>query len=148
MSFEEVSRQFAQSESGTDSFKILFRRAFELMQEDAPNAALYFVIGIAAQAYVRRYEDEGVTSDFANETKKRSRRSTQKYCAACRPTRPRGWHWPAKWPMNTSTTSRIFDPRACIPVGKVISGKNPVRQAASERRNSDKHCRKMPRLRA
>jgi hypothetical protein len=70
MSFEEVSRQFAQSESGTDSFKILFRRAFELMQEDAPNAALYFVIGIAAQAYVRRYEDEGVTSDFANETKK------------------------------------------------------------------------------
>ncbi len=70
MSFEEVSRQFAQSESGTDSFKILFRRAFELMQEDAPNAALYFVIGIAAQAYVRRYEDEGVTSDFANKTKK------------------------------------------------------------------------------
>lgn len=68
MCFEEVSRQFAQSESGTDSFKILFRRAFELMQEDAPNAALYFVIGVAAQAYVRRYEDEGVTSDFANET--------------------------------------------------------------------------------
>ena len=50
MSFEEVSRQFAQSESGTDSFKILFRRAFELMQENAPNAALYFVIGIATQA--------------------------------------------------------------------------------------------------
>jgi hypothetical protein len=32
---------------------------------------LYFVIGVVAQAYVRRYEDEAVPVELANHTKER-----------------------------------------------------------------------------
>ena len=69
MRFEDIATRFERAESGTDSFKVLFRNAFELMKGDPDNAGLYFVVGIAAQAYVRRYEDEGVTPEFANRAK-------------------------------------------------------------------------------
>jgi hypothetical protein len=69
MSFQEVAARFAQAESGTDSFKSLSKDAFQLMKSDPGNAGLYFAIGIAAQAYVRKYEDQGVTPEFADRAK-------------------------------------------------------------------------------
>lgn len=69
MSFQDVAERFERAESGTDSFKTLFKEAFQLMTSDPDNAGLYFVIGIAAQAYVRRYEDQGVTPEFADRAK-------------------------------------------------------------------------------
>lgn len=69
MSFQDAAARFERAESGTDSFKILSRDAFQAMKDDAPNAGLYFVIGIAAQSYVRQYEDQGVTPEFADRAK-------------------------------------------------------------------------------
>jgi hypothetical protein len=69
MTFQEIATRFAQSESGTDSFKNLYRDAFNLMKVDPENAALYFIVGNAARAYVRAYEDQGVTPEFANRAK-------------------------------------------------------------------------------
>ncbi|MBT2323385.1 hypothetical protein J7E62_13620 [Variovorax paradoxus] len=69
MSFQDAAARFERAESGTDSFKILSRDAFQQMKNDPPNAGLYFVIGIAAQAYVRKYEDQGVTPEFADRAK-------------------------------------------------------------------------------
>jgi hypothetical protein len=69
MSFKDIAARFEHAESGTDSFKTLFRDAFQLMKSDPPNAGLYFVIGIAAQAYVRKYEDQGVAPEFADQAK-------------------------------------------------------------------------------
>ena len=69
MTFNDVAARFSAAESGTDNFKQLAHDAFALMKSDSGNASLYFVIGIAAQAYVRKYEDQGVTGEFADHSK-------------------------------------------------------------------------------
>jgi hypothetical protein len=69
MNFQDAAARFERAESGTDSFKMLFKDAFQAMKDDAPNAGLYFVIGVAAQAYVLKYEDQGVTPEFADRAK-------------------------------------------------------------------------------
>ena len=69
MNFQDIEERFERAQSGTDSFKILFKEAFQLMTSDPDNAGLYFVIGIAAQAYVRKYEDQGVMPEFADHAK-------------------------------------------------------------------------------
>ncbi len=52
MTFKAITQRFAQSESGSDSFKQFYKEAFDLMKADPDNAGLYFVVGIAAQTYV------------------------------------------------------------------------------------------------
>src|SRR5690606_38118644 len=69
MTFKEITQRFAQSESGSDSFKSFYKDAFELMKTDPENAGLYFVVGIAAQTYVIKYEDQAVDPDFADRAK-------------------------------------------------------------------------------
>lgn len=69
MTFKEITQRFAASESGSDSFKLFYREAFELMKQDPDNAGLYFVVGIAAQTYVIKYEDQAVAPDFADGVK-------------------------------------------------------------------------------
>ncbi|RZA16197.1 MAG: hypothetical protein EOP93_15565 [Lysobacteraceae bacterium] len=66
MTFHEAATRFSNAASGTDNFKLLAHDAFALMQSDSGNASLYFVIGIAANAYVRKYEDQGVSGEFAD----------------------------------------------------------------------------------
>jgi hypothetical protein len=66
MNFQAVATRFENADSGTDSFKVLYRDAFELMKTDPDNAALYFVVGTVARAYVRRYEDQGVSLESAD----------------------------------------------------------------------------------
>ena len=69
MNFQAVAAQFAAAESGTDSFKSLYKEAFRLVETDADNAGLFFVIAVIAQAYVRRYEDEAVPIELADRAK-------------------------------------------------------------------------------
>ena len=69
MSFQHLAETFAQSGAGTDDFKRLYKGAFELMKNDAANAALYFVIGVAAHAYVTQYEDQGVAPQISEAAK-------------------------------------------------------------------------------
>lgn len=69
MTFKEIAAQFEAAESGTDSFKRLYKDAFHLAESAADNAGSYFVIATIAQAYVRRYEDEAVSVDQANRAK-------------------------------------------------------------------------------
>lgn len=69
MTFADIATQFAQAQPGSDSFKQLYQSAFELMQQDAENAGLYFVIGIAAQTYVIKHEDQAVAPEFAQRAK-------------------------------------------------------------------------------
>ena len=69
MTFKEITQRFAQSESGSDSFKQFYKDAFELMKRDPANAGLYFVVGIAAQTYVIKYEDQAVAPEFADRIK-------------------------------------------------------------------------------
>lgn len=71
MNFNEIAARFEASESGTQSFGKLYKAVFELMRTDPENAALYFVIGIAARAYVRKYEDQDVEPHFADSVKAR-----------------------------------------------------------------------------
>lgn len=69
MNFQDIAAHFSHMESGTDSFKTLSKNSFELMNSDPDNAGLYFVIGVAAQSYVRKYDDQGVTPEFADHAK-------------------------------------------------------------------------------
>jgi hypothetical protein len=66
MNFAEIAERFARSSSGTDAFKVFYKSVFDLMKWDADNAGLYFVVGIAAQSFVRRYEDQGISEEFAD----------------------------------------------------------------------------------
>ncbi|MEZ7912980.1 MAG: hypothetical protein QMB55_14245 [Propionivibrio sp.] len=70
MTFQTLAAAFEQSGAGTDDFKRLYKGAFELMKSDSANAALYFVIGVAAHAYVVQYEDQGVAPDISEAAKK------------------------------------------------------------------------------
>lgn len=69
MIFQNTAAQFEKSAGGTDDFKRLYKAAFDLMKSDAGNAALYFVIGVAAHAYVIQYEDQAVTAERAEAAK-------------------------------------------------------------------------------
>jgi hypothetical protein len=69
MNFQEIAAQFESAESGTDSFKRLYKDAFHLVEVSAENAGAYFIIATIAQAYVRRYEDEAVPNELANRAK-------------------------------------------------------------------------------
>ena len=69
MNFTDLATQFERAESGSDSFKSLYQSSFDLMKVDPANAAGYFVVGIAAQAYVRKYEDQGVEPETADRAK-------------------------------------------------------------------------------
>lgn len=69
MTFSATAAQFEQSAGGTDDFKRLYRDAFALMKSDAENAAIYFVIGVAAHGYVLQYEDQAVTAERAESAK-------------------------------------------------------------------------------
>lgn len=69
MTFKEIAQRFEQSESGSDSFKFFFKDVFELMKSDPYNAGLYFVVGVAAQTYVIKYEDQAVDPEFADRAK-------------------------------------------------------------------------------
>ena len=69
MTFPETAARFEHSGSGSDAFKALSRSAFDLMKSDAENAALYFLIGVAAKSYVRVYEDQAVTEELAERAK-------------------------------------------------------------------------------
>jgi hypothetical protein len=66
MNFQEIAARFEQAASGSDSFKTLYKEAFQMMKADQENAGLYFVVGIAAQSYVRNFEDQGVTRAFSD----------------------------------------------------------------------------------
>jgi len=67
--FDAICTRFAQAESGSDSFKQFYKDVFELMKTDTDNAGLYFVVGIAAQTYVIKYEDQAVDPAFADSAK-------------------------------------------------------------------------------
>ena len=69
MKFQDAAARFEHSGAGTDDFKRLYKDAFELMSNDAENAGLYFVIGVAAHSYVTQYEDQGVSGEFADHAK-------------------------------------------------------------------------------
>lgn len=69
MNFQDAAERFERTESGTDSFKNLSKAAFDQMKSDPDNAGLYFLIGTAARAYVRCYEDQGVAPEFADRAK-------------------------------------------------------------------------------
>ena len=69
MTFKTLADAFAQSGAGTDDFKRLYKGAFELMKNDPANAALYFVIGVAAHAYVVQYDDQGVAPEISEAAK-------------------------------------------------------------------------------
>jgi hypothetical protein len=69
MTFQQIAAQFEAAESGTESFKRLYKDAFHLAESSAENAGSYFIIATIAQAYVRRYEDEAVPSELADRAK-------------------------------------------------------------------------------
>lgn len=71
MTFEEIANRFEHSESGSgsDAFKTFYKEAYELMKLDPDNAGLYFVVGVAAQTYVIKYEDQAVSPQFARQAK-------------------------------------------------------------------------------
>jgi heme oxygenase len=82
MTFKEISDRFSNDLSGSDAFKALYRGAFDLMKVDVGNAGLYFVIGVAAQAFVQKYEDQGITAEFADNAKATMVALTAKIVAA------------------------------------------------------------------
>ncbi|MFT3813014.1 MAG: hypothetical protein QM740_06500 [Acidovorax sp.] len=69
MTFQDIAQIFAQGPSGTDQFKAFYKNAFALMKTDPANAALYFVVGVAAHSYVQRFEDQAVEPQMADEAK-------------------------------------------------------------------------------
>jgi len=69
MNFKDIADRFEHGNSGSESFKTLFKESFLAMQSDPENAGLYFVIGVAARAYVNTYEDQAVSAEFADRAK-------------------------------------------------------------------------------
>lgn len=69
MNFSDTVERFKESLAGTDAFKALAKNCFELVKTDRENAGLYFVAGVAARAFVMRYEDQGLSSEFVESSK-------------------------------------------------------------------------------
>ena len=74
MNFAEIAAKFESADTGTDTYKEFYKDLYKLMPIDKENAALYFVMAIIAQAYVRRYEEEAVQKFFADKVKARFER--------------------------------------------------------------------------
>ena len=68
MNYQDIAKRFEEANSGSESFKKLFKDAFLTMKSDPENACLYFVVGVAARAYVRKYEDQAISAEFADHT--------------------------------------------------------------------------------
>ncbi|WP_332747794.1 hypothetical protein [Hydrogenophaga sp.] len=69
MTFQHIAQTFAQGLAGTDQFKAFYKGAFALMKADPDNAALYFVVGVAAHSYVQKFEDQAVDPAQADQAK-------------------------------------------------------------------------------
>ena len=69
MNLQDLTQRFDSSLSGTDAFKDFYKGALGLMKADAANAALYFMLSTAAQAFVLKYEDQGITGEFVDGAK-------------------------------------------------------------------------------
>ena len=70
MTFSEVTKTFATSLPGTDSYVKLRKAMRTLIQEDPSNAAVYFLIFGFARTYVMLYEDQEVSPQFAEDNQK------------------------------------------------------------------------------
>ncbi|WP_332816049.1 hypothetical protein [Ramlibacter sp.] len=78
MSFPDLVRRFEQAPSATDSFKFFYRESFELMNSDPENAALLFIVGSIAKAFVRKYEDQELSPEFVDAAKRLMLRMSHK----------------------------------------------------------------------
>lgn len=70
MIFSEVTKTFATSLPGTDSYVKLRKAMRTLIQEDPNNASVYFLIFGFARTYVMLYEDQEVSPQFAEDNQK------------------------------------------------------------------------------
>ena len=70
MTFSEVTKIFATSLPGTDSYVKLRKAMRTLIQEDPSNASVYFLIFGFARTYVMLYEDQEVSPQFAEDNQK------------------------------------------------------------------------------
>lgn len=70
MTFSEVTKTFAISLPGTDSYVKLRKAMRSLIQEDPNNASVYFLIFGFARTYVMLYEDQEVSPQFAEDNQK------------------------------------------------------------------------------
>lgn len=70
MTFSEVTKTFAISLPGTDSYVKLRKAMRSLIQDDPKNAAVYFLIFGFARTYVMLYEDQEVSPQFAEDNQK------------------------------------------------------------------------------
>lgn len=70
MAFSEVTKTFATSLPGTDSYVKLRKAMRSLIQEDPNNASVYFLIFGFARTYVMLYEDQEVSPQFAEDNQK------------------------------------------------------------------------------
>ncbi|MES2026567.1 MAG: hypothetical protein V4448_13530 [Pseudomonadota bacterium] len=69
MNLTEIVSQFETREAGTDSYVELRAQCLSLIDNDANNAAAYFLIANFARSYVILYEEEAVTIDVARKAK-------------------------------------------------------------------------------
>ncbi|WP_085246828.1 hypothetical protein [Gilliamella mensalis] len=67
MTFSDVTKTFATSLPGTDSYVKLQKAMSALIQEDPQNASVYFLIFGFARTYVMLYEDQEISPQFAEE---------------------------------------------------------------------------------
>lgn len=70
MTFSEVTKTFATSLPGTDSYVKLRKAMRTLIQEDPQNASVYFLIFGFARTYVMLYEDQEVSPQFAEDNQR------------------------------------------------------------------------------
>jgi hypothetical protein len=70
MTFSEVTKTFATSLPGTDSYVKLRKAMRALIQDDPKNASVYFLIFGFARTYVMLYEDQEVSPQFAEDNQK------------------------------------------------------------------------------
>ncbi len=69
MTYQNAIDAFERSESGTDSFKNLYRSLLQLMKADPADAAAYYILATAAHNYVLRYEDQALEAETADGAK-------------------------------------------------------------------------------
>ncbi|OCG23906.1 hypothetical protein A9G11_04550 [Gilliamella sp. wkB108] len=70
MTFSEVTKTFATSLPGTDTYVKLRKAMQTLIQEDPKNAAVYFLVFGFARTYVMLYEDQEISPQFAEDNQK------------------------------------------------------------------------------
>lgn len=82
MTYRNAIEIFEKSESGTDSFKSLYRSLLQLMQSDPSDAGAYYVLATAAHNYVLRYEDQAVEVETADQAKAALLELCKRYASA------------------------------------------------------------------